>query len=60
MVALKNTVNLPPRDLQTINHFDVVQVDTMGPYGNDRSYALTVVDEATRWLEVSIQSDNKG
>ena len=49
---------LPPRDLETINPFDVVHVDMMGPYGNDRSYALTVVDEGTRWLEVSIQSDN--
>ncbi|POM60986.1 Pol protein [Phytophthora palmivora] len=51
---------LPPRDLEIVDPFDIVHVDTMGPYGNERSYALTVIDEATRWLEVSIQSDNHG
>ncbi|POM74304.1 Pol protein [Phytophthora palmivora] len=39
---------LPPRDMQVVDPFDVVHVETMGPYGG----------EPTRWLEVSIQSDN--
>eukprot|EP00644_Phytophthora_capsici_P005065 jgi/Phyca11/96480/e_gw1.1.1752.1 len=51
---------LPPRNMRTVDPFDVVHVDTIGPYGNERYYALTVIDEATRWLEVSIQENNRG
>ena len=50
---------IPQLDLQTINHFDAVHVNTIWLFYNDRSYAKPVVDKATRWLEISIYPDNK-
>eukprot|EP00644_Phytophthora_capsici_P009525 jgi/Phyca11/106930/e_gw1.13.870.1 len=51
---------IPPRDMHVVDPFDVVHVDTIGPYGRDRQYALTIIDEATRWLEVAVQPNNQG
>lgn len=56
----KSYGKLPPRRMQIVDPFDVIHVDTMGPYGDVHQYVLTVIDEATRWLEVSIQKDNRG
>ncbi|KAJ0408806.1 hypothetical protein P43SY_000702 [Pythium insidiosum] len=40
----------------TVNPWDVVHVDLMGPY-DDGFYAITMIDQATRWLEIGIQPD---
>uniref|UniRef100_A0AAV1U4K5 RNA-directed DNA polymerase n=1 Tax=Peronospora matthiolae TaxID=2874970 RepID=A0AAV1U4K5_9STRA len=47
---------LPPRTLKTVNPFDTVHVDLIGPY-EDGHYGITMIDHATRWLEVGIQHD---
>jgi hypothetical protein len=47
---------LSPRALKTVNPFDTVHVDLIGPYDNG-SYGITMIDQATRWLEVGIQPD---
>uniref|UniRef100_A0AAV1SZR8 Integrase zinc-binding domain-containing protein n=1 Tax=Peronospora matthiolae TaxID=2874970 RepID=A0AAV1SZR8_9STRA len=47
---------LPPRTLKTVNPFDSVHVDLIGPYEVE-FYGITMVDYATRWLEVGIQPD---
>lgn len=48
---------LPPRTLKTVNPWDVVHVDLIGPY--DGYYGITIIDQATRWLEVGVQPDKK-
>ncbi|POM74151.1 LOW QUALITY PROTEIN: Pol protein [Phytophthora palmivora] len=47
---------LPPRTLKTVNPWDIVHVDLIGPYKNN-GYDITMIDQATRWLEVGIQPD---
>jgi cleavage and polyadenylation specificity factor subunit 1 len=47
---------LPPRTLKTVNPWDVVHVDLIGPY-DDGGYGITIIDQATRWLEVDVQPD---
>uniref|UniRef100_A0AAV1T408 Integrase zinc-binding domain-containing protein n=3 Tax=Peronospora matthiolae TaxID=2874970 RepID=A0AAV1T408_9STRA len=47
---------LPPRTLKTVNPFDSVHADLIGSY-EDGYYGITMVDHATRWLEVGIQPD---
>ena len=47
---------LPPRTLKTVNPFDTVHVDLIGTY-QDGYYGITIVDHATRWMEVGIQPD---
>ena len=47
---------LPPRTMKTINPFDVIHVDLIGPY-DDGYYAITIIDQWTRWLEVSVQAN---
>lgn len=49
---------LPPRSMRTVNPFDVVHVDLIGPYEGG-SYGITIVDQATRWLEVGVQQDKR-
>ncbi|POM58550.1 LOW QUALITY PROTEIN: Retrotransposable element [Phytophthora palmivora] len=51
---------LPTRDMRIVNPFDVVHVDTIGTYGIERHYGLMVIDEASRWLKKSVQTDNGG
>lgn len=46
---------LSPRTLKTANTWDVVQVDLIGPY--DGYYGITIIEQATRWLEVGIHPD---
>lgn len=48
---------LPPRTLKTVNPWDVVDVDLIGPY--DGYYGITIIDPATCWLEVGVQPDKK-
>ena len=36
---------IPQRDLQTINHFNAVHVNTIWLFYNDRSYAKLVVEK---------------
>ena len=38
-----------------MNPWDVVHVDLIGPY--DGYYGITIIDQATRWLEVGVQLD---
>ncbi|OWZ02754.1 Pol Polyprotein [Phytophthora megakarya] len=45
---------LPPRTTKTVNPFDVVHVDLIGPYEGS-GYGITMIDQATRWLEVGVQ-----
>ena len=47
---------LPPRTLKTLNPFDTVHVNFIGPY-EDGHYGITMIDHAARWLEVGIQND---
>ena len=47
---------LPPRTLKTLNPFDNVRVYLPGPY-EDSYYVITMVDHASRWLEVVIHPD---
>ena len=47
---------LPPRTLKTLNPFDTIHVDLIGPY-EDGHYGFTMIDHATIWLEVGIQND---
>ncbi|POM79703.1 Pol protein [Phytophthora palmivora] len=49
---------LPPRSLKTVNPWDIVHVDLIGPYEGS-GYGITMIDQATRWLEVGIQSDKE-
>ena len=37
----------------------MIYVDTIGPYVPEKHCALTVVDKATRWLEVSVRVHNQ-
>ena len=43
---------LPSRTLKTVNPWDVVHVDLIGPY--DDYYGTTIIDQATRWLELGV------
>ena len=49
---------LPPRTNRTVNPFDIVHVDLIGPYG-DGYYGITMIDQATRWLEVAVQPNKE-
>lgn len=49
---------LPPRTLKTVNPFDVVHVDLIGPY-EGKCYGIAMIDQATRWLEVGVQPDKE-
>lgn len=42
--------------LKSVNSFDVVHVDLIGP-GDDGRYRVPMIDQATRWLEVGVQSN---
>ncbi|KAG6611400.1 Pol Polyprotein [Phytophthora cinnamomi] len=48
---------LPPRTMKTVNPFDIVHVDLIGPY--EGFYGITIIDQATRWLEVGVQPDKE-
>eukprot|EP00644_Phytophthora_capsici_P004502 jgi/Phyca11/110991/e_gw1.19.664.1 len=45
--------HLPPRTMASVDPFDVVHIDLIGPY--DGFYGVTMIDHATRWLEVAVQ-----
>ncbi|GMF14430.1 unnamed protein product [Phytophthora fragariaefolia] len=47
---------IPPRTLRTVNPFDIVHVDLIEPYEGN-FYGITMIDQATRWLEVGFQPD---
>ncbi|OWY92888.1 Pol Polyprotein [Phytophthora megakarya] len=49
---------LPPRSLKTVNPWDLVHVDLIGPYDGD-GYGITMIDHATRWLEIGVQPDKE-
>ena len=55
MAAARIMAFLPPRTLKTVNPFDVVHVDLIGP--DDGYCGITIIDQSTRWLEVGIQTD---
>ncbi|POM79176.1 Rapid-growth-like protein 25 [Phytophthora palmivora] len=42
---------LPPRTMRTVNPFDVVHVDLIGPY-EGQGYEITMIDQATRCLKL--------
>lgn len=42
-----------------MNPFDVVHVDLIGPY-EDGSDGITMIDQATRWLEVGVPKKQAG
>ncbi|OWY96984.1 Pol Polyprotein [Phytophthora megakarya] len=48
----------PPRTLKTVDPSDIVHIDLIGPY-DDGSYGVTMIDQATRWLEIGIQADRQ-
>ncbi|GMF24808.1 unnamed protein product [Phytophthora fragariaefolia] len=48
--------HLPPRTVKAYNPFDFVHFDLIGPYHGGH-YGITIIDQATRWLEVGIQPD---
>ncbi|OWY95652.1 Pol Polyprotein [Phytophthora megakarya] len=48
----------PPRTLKTVDPFDIVHIDLIGPY-DDGGYGVTMIDQATRWLEIGIQADRQ-
>ena len=49
---------LPPRMLQSAKPFDVVHVDLIGPHKHGK-YGITIIDHATRWLEVGVQGNKE-
>ncbi|POM60314.1 Gag-pol fusion protein [Phytophthora palmivora] len=44
---------LSPRTMKTVNPFDVVHVDLVGPY-EGQGYGITMIDQASRRLEVGV------
>ncbi|OWZ03089.1 Pol Polyprotein [Phytophthora megakarya] len=49
---------LPTRTMKNVNPFDIVHVDLIGPYEGN-FYGITIIDQATRWLEVAILPDKE-
>ncbi|KAJ0391230.1 hypothetical protein P43SY_008411 [Pythium insidiosum] len=49
---------VPLRTMKHVDPWDVVHVDLIGPY-DDGHYAITMIDHATRWLEIGIQPDKR-
>eukprot|EP00644_Phytophthora_capsici_P007432 jgi/Phyca11/111805/e_gw1.21.610.1 len=49
---------LPPRAMKMVNPFGVVHADLIGPY-EGQGYGITMIEQATRWLEVGVQSNKE-
>ncbi|OWZ04817.1 Pol Polyprotein, partial [Phytophthora megakarya] len=47
---------LPPRTLKMVDPLDIVDIDPIGPW-DDGGYGVTMIDHATRWLQIWIQKD---